>query len=166
MSLAHDVHHASPDRPILTSTDSPGGDPTASLRRSGRARKPPSLLLTDDKDDHAELKKSPTARLSATAAWEEPRRVPKRKAAPETFEIPADLLGESLAPIRSDEQADWDSWVELESDPAFFNGIIRDLGVQDAKIQELFSLDESGLNLLPQVPSCHPLRLRCSDQGS
>lgn len=38
---------------------------------------------------------------------------------------------------------------------AFFNTILRDLGVKDVKTQELFTIDQSSLDLLPYViPPC------------
>lgn len=81
---------------------------------------------------------------------------------------PEDLLRETLAPLRDVEQDGWKAWVEIESDPvssmnsacliavseitdapqAFFNGLLRDLGAQDIKVTELFSVDE--VDFLPQ----------------
>ncbi|POS76476.1 ubiquitin carboxyl-terminal hydrolase, family 1 [Diaporthe helianthi] len=61
---------------------------------------------------------------------------------------PEDLLRATLAPLRETEQNDWKAWVEIESDPAFFNGLLRDLGVQDIKVTELFSVDD--VDYLPQ----------------
>ncbi|KAG8162788.1 hypothetical protein KVR01_007266 [Diaporthe batatas] len=61
---------------------------------------------------------------------------------------PEDLLRATLAPLRDTEQNDWKAWVEIESDPAFFNGLLRDLGVQDIKVTELFSVDD--VDFLPQ----------------
>lgn len=83
------------------------------------------------------------------SAAEQQRKNPKRKAAPEVFDLPDDLLDRSVAPVGSDELDEWEAWVELESDPAFFNVILQDLGVKDVKIQELFSVDEGSLSILP-----------------
>ncbi|KAH8887071.1 cysteine proteinase, partial [Thozetella sp. PMI_491] len=77
----------------------------------------------------------------ADAATDGLRRNPKRKAAPEAFDLPDDLLEKALEPMGIDEREDWQSWVEVESDPAFFNVIIRELGVHDVQVQELFTLD-------------------------
>jgi len=84
-----------------------------------------------------------------SSAAEEQRRNPKRKAAPEVFDLPDDLLDKALAPMGPEELDEWEGWVELESDPAFFNVILQDLGVRDVKIQELFSVDEGSLAILP-----------------
>lgn len=61
---------------------------------------------------------------------------------------PEELLRETLSPLREVEQNQWKAWVEIESDPAFFNGLLRDLGAQDIKVTELFSVDE--FDFLPQ----------------
>ncbi|KAJ0115864.1 hypothetical protein J7T55_004033 [Diaporthe amygdali] len=61
---------------------------------------------------------------------------------------PEDLLRDALAPIRDVEQNEWKAWVEIESDPAFFNGLLLDLGAQDLRVTELFSVDE--VDFLPQ----------------
>lgn len=67
------------------------------------------------------------------------------------FDLPNNLLDKALAPMGPTELDEWEAWVELESDPAFFSLILQDLGVKDVKIQELFSLDEGSLAILPYV---------------
>lgn len=57
-------------------------------------------------------------------------------------------MRETLAPLGDTEQDEWKAWVEIESDPAFFNGLLRNLGVQDIKVAELFAVDE--VDFLPQ----------------
>ncbi|KAK6443600.1 hypothetical protein LTR95_000427 [Oleoguttula sp. CCFEE 5521] len=44
----------------------------------------------------------------------------------------------------------WPGWVELESEPAFFNVMLRDMGVSGVKIHEVMSLDDEMLATLPQ----------------
>ncbi|XWW99963.1 hypothetical protein V2A60_007977 [Cordyceps javanica] len=85
-------------------------------------------------------------------ATNEQRRNPKRKAAapPQSHVLPDDLLEEALKPLTSNDIEDWDGWIELESEPAFFNIILQDLGVQGVKIQELVSLDQDSLDILPK----------------
>lgn len=41
-------------------------------------------------------------------------------------------------------------WVEMESEPAFFNVMLRDLGVHGVRMQELYSLDDEFLAMLPK----------------
>lgn len=121
-------------------------DVPPTLRRSGRARKVKARdLHMGDADSEDEITSSPTFQKYEAR----PRRNPKRKAAPEVFDLPVEMLAAALAPVRPEELQDWEGWIELESDPSFFNVILRDLGVKDVKIQELFSVDEGSLAILP-----------------
>ncbi|KAL6877284.1 hypothetical protein HDV57DRAFT_522562 [Trichoderma longibrachiatum] len=99
--------------------------------------------------------KAPEAPIdaSSTSSQNEPRsrRNPKRKAAEaatEALNLPDNLLDEALRPLTAADVEEWEGWVELESEPAFFNTILHDLGVKDVKVQELFSLDQSWLDTL------------------
>ncbi|KAL2024771.1 hypothetical protein VTK56DRAFT_5592 [Thermocarpiscus australiensis] len=115
--------------------------PPLPLRRSVRVRKRASSASED-----ADNQKRP----SATPPSVTERRHPKRKAAPEVFDLPGDLLEASLGPWKESEQSEWASWAELESDPAFFTAILRLLGVRGAKIEEMLSVDEYSLATLPE----------------
>ena len=79
------------------------------------------------------------------------RRAPKRKAAEQAQsgygDIPETIVEDSLAPIKADERELWNHWVELESDPAFFTFILKELGVKDIKVMEVFSLDDEMLSM-------------------
>ncbi|GAB1317245.1 Ubiquitin carboxyl-terminal hydrolase [Madurella fahalii] len=108
------------------------------LRRSGRTRKKPAGFGDDPGGPSA----APTS--SATA-----RRNPKRKVAPEMFDMPDDLLEASLGPWKENEQSEWPSWTELESDPAFFTAIMAQIGVKGAKIEEVLSVEADSLATLP-----------------
>ncbi|OHF04391.1 ubiquitin carboxyl-terminal hydrolase, family 1 [Colletotrichum orchidophilum] len=83
------------------------------------------------------------------------RRNPKRKAT-ETAAASQEardyqtLLRESLAPLDKDELKEWEGWCEVESEPAFFNAMLREMGVKDVKVQEVFSVDEDYVATLPQ----------------
>lgn len=44
----------------------------------------------------------------------------------------------------------WPGWVEMESEPAFFNVMLKDMGVHGVKINEVWSLDDTELAILPQ----------------
>ncbi|KAL6692724.1 hypothetical protein J3F84DRAFT_89197 [Trichoderma pleuroticola] len=88
---------------------------------------------------------------SSTSSLNERRRNPKRKAAEaatESLNLPDNMLDEALRPLTSTDIEEWEGWVELESEPAFFNTILQDLGVKDVKVQELFSIDQSWLDTL------------------
>ncbi|KAI7151198.1 hypothetical protein D0869_01320 [Hortaea werneckii] len=53
----------------------------------------------------------------------------------------------SLAPP---DRSTWPGWVEMESEPAFFNVMLREMGVQGIKVQEIYELDENMLAFLPE----------------
>ncbi|KAL7790334.1 hypothetical protein V8C37DRAFT_384774 [Trichoderma ceciliae] len=99
--------------------------------------------------------KTPEASVetSSASSLNETRRNPKRKvaeAARESLNLPDNLLDEALRPLTATDIEDWEGWIELESEPAFFNIILQDLGVKDVKVQELFSIDQSWLDTLPK----------------
>lgn len=98
----------------------------------------PDVLLT--------LKESPASEEQKPA--NQPRRNAKRKAAPEVFDVPANVLEASLGPWQENELAEWPSWTDVESDPVFFNRILRLLGIREARVREVLSVDEESLLLL------------------
>ncbi|CAK7237643.1 hypothetical protein SBRCBS47491_010059 [Sporothrix bragantina] len=62
-----------------------------------------------------------------------------------------DAIHERLfAPITEAELKAWKGWSDIESEPAFFNFILKELGVQDATIFELFGVDETSISYLPE----------------
>lgn len=99
-----------PDDPLEAQPDPENNDRTHPLeiRRSGRTRQKPARA-----DNNSEGMQ-PTSASPTTA---DVRQNPKRKAAPEVFDTPDDLLEASLGPWKENEQAEWPSWIELESDP-------------------------------------------------
>ncbi|KAL0939470.1 ubiquitin carboxyl-terminal hydrolase [Colletotrichum truncatum] len=105
-------------------------------------------------------KESPTETVGE-AAMNNTRRNPKRKAteadatmtsitASKEAKQPNVLLREALEPISKDELRDWEGWCEVESEPAFFNAMLGEMGVRDVKVQEVFSVDEDYVATLPQ----------------
>ncbi|KAH6955057.1 hypothetical protein HG530_015823 [Fusarium avenaceum] len=101
------------------------------------------------------LAAQPLVRRIAPIVMSGPRRNPKRKAAEAASEVnhlinSDNLLNEALAPLSQDDIEQWEGWIELESEPAFFNIILRDLGVRNVKAQEIFTIDHDLLALLPQ----------------
>ncbi|KAF4456593.1 hypothetical protein F53441_1337 [Fusarium austroafricanum] len=98
--------------------------------------------------------KSPVQTITPVT-MDAPRRNPKRKASEAANEVnhrinSEELLDEALAPLSQEDIEDWEGWIELESEPAFFNIILRDLGVRNVKAQEIFTIDQGELALLPQ----------------
>ncbi|KAI7215711.1 hypothetical protein KC333_g5286 [Hortaea werneckii] len=52
------------------------------------------------------------------------------------------------APLAPPDRSTWPGWVEMESEPAFFNVMLREMGVQGIKVQEIYELDENMLAFL------------------
>ncbi|THX45927.1 cysteine proteinase [Aureobasidium pullulans] len=44
----------------------------------------------------------------------------------------------------------WPGWCEIESEPAFFTTILKDIGVRDLRVQEVFGVDDTNLAVLPK----------------
>ncbi|KAJ4862186.1 ubiquitin carboxyl-terminal hydrolase, family 1 domain-containing protein [Trichoderma breve] len=87
------------------------------------------------------------------APSERPLRRSSRRAAsiavkPPEASVETSSTNEALRPLTTTDIEEWEGWVELESEPAFFNTILQDLGVKDVKVQELFSIDQSWLDTL------------------
>ncbi|KFY24643.1 hypothetical protein V493_05118 [Pseudogymnoascus sp. VKM F-4281 (FW-2241)] len=77
-----------------------------------------------------------------------PKRASKRPQTPGChIDDPLDFI--TKATTKSDLEK-WKGWCEVESEPAFFNVILRHLGVTGIKVQEVFSLDDEMLNFLPK----------------
>lgn len=69
------------------------------------------------------------------------------KAAKRALKTPTDNGDNGLVPP---DKATWPGWVEMESEPAFFNVMLRDMGVRGVKINEVYCLDDDDLAILPQ----------------
>ncbi|KAI4174823.1 MAG: hypothetical protein LQ343_002061 [Gyalolechia ehrenbergii] len=52
------------------------------------------------------------------------------------------------APATAGDRIRWKGFCEIESDPAFFNVMLRDFGVKDVRVQEVVSLDPEMLSFL------------------
>ncbi|KAH7369914.1 hypothetical protein BKA65DRAFT_487322 [Rhexocercosporidium sp. MPI-PUGE-AT-0058] len=76
-----------------------------------------------------------------------PRNLRKRKEPPTLM---FDPVTEAMRPLTDEERQNWKGWVELESDPALFNFILRKWGIQDVKVQEVFGLDEECMSFVPK----------------
>ncbi|EEY23625.1 ubiquitin carboxyl-terminal hydrolase [Verticillium alfalfae VaMs.102] len=133
------------DEPDELITVTPLSTPAVSSVVKSKGKRKRALLPDTDYDATDEL-----AIMDDTKG---PKRNPKRKATEAVvtrYRSSEDTLKEALAPVTTEDIHQWTGWCELESEPAFFNAILRDCGVKDVKIQELFSLDEDSLQLLPQ----------------
>jgi len=132
---------------MATTTLKPNDVPTTAnvMRRSGRAKKAPR------KYDEEYIFPSQTNGQQT----EVPTRTnPKRRAAEAALENiepeeTAVLQEQNLARMDIDERKEYRGWVQLESEPAFFNAMLQDLNAKDLKVQEVFGLDETMLADLP-----------------
>ncbi|KAI1826330.1 cysteine proteinase [Xylaria intraflava] len=127
------------------------------IRRSGRQKKVP--LKYDEEyvipaakpnypPNHAPTRPS---RPKQTAKTDRPKRGEAEAAHPPVVdEDVASLQEEVFSRMDIDERKEYRGWVELESEPAFFNAMLQDLGAKDLKVQELFALDEMTLADLPK----------------
>ncbi|CAJ2508576.1 Uu.00g136020.m01.CDS01 [Anthostomella pinea] len=125
----------------LVSDDSP----INGTRRSGRAKKVPLKYVIPAETTKPSEPSQPPIRQNR----------PKRKAAQiaEQNIVPEDIgpLHEELfSSMDYDERKNYHGWVELESEPAFFNAMLQEMGAKNLKVQELFGLDDMTLSELPQ----------------
>ncbi|OTB02380.1 hypothetical protein M426DRAFT_13527 [Hypoxylon sp. CI-4A] len=120
-------------------------DQNTGVRRSSRARKVPTKY-----DEEYII---PAHDASSQQAPKQSR--PKRKAGQAAAEAVApqdtrSLLQEVLSGMSPDERKEYGGWVELESEPGFFNAMLQELGAKELKVQEIYSLDADTLGLLPK----------------
>ncbi|KAK3075616.1 hypothetical protein LTR53_000954 [Teratosphaeriaceae sp. CCFEE 6253] len=55
-----------------------------------------------------------------------------------------------MPPKAPPDRETWPGWVEMESEPAFFNVMLDEMGVQGLKVREVYDMDETFLLTLPQ----------------
>ncbi|RYP69793.1 hypothetical protein DL771_005902 [Monosporascus sp. 5C6A] len=137
------------ETPTVSSLSDDG--PAMTARRSSRAKK--AVKRPEDEDDYGVNHTVVNRWSQSHFPKERPKERPKRKAtmaAAESIvaEDAGPLLQEILAEMTTDERKEYKGWVELESEPGFFNAMLQDLGAQDFKVQEVFGLDEMALGML------------------
>ncbi|KAI1751084.1 cysteine proteinase [Xylaria castorea] len=120
------------------------------IRRSGRATKVPmkydeECIIPSEKPNQTKTittKADRPKRSAAEAAREQ--MVPE-----EVAEKVAILQEQVFARMDIDERKEYRGWVELESEPAFFNAMLQDLNAKTLKVQEVLALDKMTLAELP-----------------
>ncbi|MCJ1378071.1 hypothetical protein MMC17_001167 [Xylographa soralifera] len=87
------------------------------------------------------------------------RRLNKSSRDP-TFTSPAPQILEAAHVVAAteDEKKNWPGWCEIESEPALFNVMLKQFGVNGVKVREIVSLDDEILGFMPFGPPRHPLR--------
>ncbi|KAI1164961.1 cysteine proteinase [Nemania serpens] len=131
---------------MATCADTDDVPVTNGIWRSTRARKVPSKY-----DEEYII---PSEKPSETEIIARPDR-PKRRAAEAARKeiVPEDIASlqeQIFARMDIDERKEYRGWVELESEPAFFNAMLQDLDAKALKVQEIFALDEMTLAELPK----------------
>ncbi len=59
------------------------------------------------------------------------------------------FLNPPLTPATAKDRADWKGFCEIESEPACFNVMLKDFGVNDVKVHEVLGLDAAMIDSLP-----------------
>ncbi|KAI3319906.1 cysteine proteinase [Xylariaceae sp. AK1471] len=117
------------------------------IRRSGRSKKVPLKYDEEYIIPPAEVPSQP----KTTSRADRPKRRSAEAALEQSVLEEVDVLQEQIfARMDIDERKEYQGWVELESEPAFFNAMLQDLNAKDLKVQEVFGLDEMILADLPK----------------
>ncbi|KAK8136432.1 hypothetical protein PG984_004372 [Apiospora sp. TS-2023a] len=131
-------------------TDIGDDEPMKPIRRSARARR--AVNRYDDGEFQP-----PSSAPSGTRKILVSAR-PKRKAAemaskkmePETLKANLAQLEHALSAMQPGERKEFAGWVEIESEPAFFNAMLQSFGAPSFQIRELWGLDPEALAFLPR----------------
>ncbi|RMY75471.1 hypothetical protein D0863_02559 [Hortaea werneckii] len=75
---------------------------------------------------------------------------PKKGAKRKAKSISGSSAANGDALLAPPDRSTWPGWVEMESEPAFFNVMLREMGVQGVKVQEIYELDEDMLAFLSE----------------
>jgi ubiquitin carboxyl-terminal hydrolase L5 len=75
---------------------------------------------------------------------------PSTKKAKETSTAPPDSNEVSIIPRPQIDKKNWQGFCDIESEPAYFSVILREIGVQDVTVREVFGMTPDLLEMLPQ----------------
>ncbi|KAI1428956.1 ubiquitin carboxyl-terminal hydrolase [Xylaria sp. FL1777] len=134
------------DNTVVTSAELNDVPVSNGVRRSVRPKKAPSKY-----DEEYIIPSVKPSQSETTARAERPKRRAAEAAREQIVSEPvASLQEEIFARMDIDEWKEYRGWVELESEPAFFNAMLQDLDAKSLKVQEVFALDETTLADLPK----------------
>ncbi|KAL1601827.1 hypothetical protein SLS60_006742 [Paraconiothyrium brasiliense] len=80
-----------------------------------------------------------------------PDKSPSKKTKPVPKEPAQRSLSPSDVPATVVDKETWQGYCEIESDPAYFSIILRDIGIQGIDVQELHLMDSVHLTTLPPI---------------
>jgi ubiquitin carboxyl-terminal hydrolase L5 len=100
----------------------------------------------------ADMLPPPESPASKKRALPEPstEEEPSTKKAKESLPASPDSNDMSLALFPKVDKETWQGFCEIESEPAYFSVILREMGVQDVTVREVFSMSPDLLYNLPQ----------------
>lgn len=78
------------------------------------------------------------------------RRSYRKRSEKDDYATELETYKPPYAGITADEKRSWKGWCEIDSEPAFFNVMLKDLGVNGVRVREIYSLDPDMLAILPQ----------------
>ena len=138
-----------------TSEENPSGQITLPaafpLRRSKRAR----VTISNAETTPTLLRSASPSSEKAINGLEaktltQARRSDRKRAEKDEHMKELEACRPPYSAITTEERRTWKGWCEIDSEPAFFNVMVKDLGVEGVKVQEVFSLEPEFLAMLPQ----------------
>jgi len=108
---------------------------TESSRQQGRASSPHPHAVSKDDD-----LPPPTSE----------RRSDRKRAPRQDLARELEACRPPYPAITAEEKRSWKGWCEIDSEPAIFNVMLNDFGIQGVKVQEVLSLEPEFLEILPK----------------
>ncbi|KZM22683.1 ubiquitin-specific protease [Ascochyta rabiei] len=154
-----------PDAGKNTSHDEPTASPTTN--RSASKPEQSGEVLGDEVVDGSDVKRerSQDASLASKRCLPEPctnEEEPESK----NMKRSCTSLNGNAEPTPEISKETWQGFCEIESEPAYFATILRDMGVQGINVREVFAMEPWFLETLPQPTYGLILLYRYRDNGS
>ena len=132
-----------------------GSSHTAGQEQTSSTKTSDGQISSANEPPTPESPKSKKRALTNPSTTEEPIT----KKAKESTVMSSDEDGESVAPVfpsppdypaTKHDKETWQGFCEIESEPAYFSVILREMGVQDVTVREIFAMTPDLLDMLPQ----------------